>query len=180
MTGEPFSIASMPGAKENVVVAGSLSKTYAMTGWRIGFALAPKPLIDAMMKLQSHTTSNPTSISQKAAIEALRGPQDSIPVMLAEYRKRRDFVVNRLRSIPGVKIAEPKGAFYAYPNISVGFRNGITSALQFSERLLAEAHVAVVPGEAFGTNEHVRISYATSMKELERGLDRIERFISER
>ncbi len=178
--GEPFSIASMPGAKENVVVAGSLSKTYAMTGWRIGFALAPKSLIDAMMKLQSHTTSNPTSVSQKAAIEALRGPQDSIPVMLAEYRKRRDFVVQRLRSIPGVKIAEPKGAFYAYPNISVGFRNGITSALQFSERLLAEAHVAVVPGEAFGTDEHVRISYATSMKELERGLDRIARFISER
>ncbi|HTS46852.1 MAG TPA: pyridoxal phosphate-dependent aminotransferase [Bryobacteraceae bacterium] len=178
--GEPFSIASMPGAKENVVVAGSLSKTYSMTGWRIGFALAPKSLIDAMMKLQSHTTSNPTSVSQKAAIEALRGPQDSIPVMLAEYRKRRDFVVKRLRSIPGVRIAEPKGAFYAYPNISVGFRNGITSALQFSERLLAEAHVAVVPGEAFGTNEHVRISYATSMKELERGLDRIGRFISER
>ena len=178
--GEPFSIASMPGAKENVVVAGSLSKTYAMTGWRIGFALAPKSLIDAMMKLQSHTTSNPTSVSQKAAIEALRGPQDSIPVMLAEYRKRRDFVVQRLRSIPGVKIAEPKGAFYAYPNISAGFRGGIASALQFSERLLAEAHVAVVPGEAFGTNEHVRISYATSMKELERGLDRIARFISER
>jgi len=178
--GEPFSIASMPGAKEHVLVAGSLSKTYAMTGWRIGFALAPKPLIDAMMKLQSHTTSNPTSISQKAGIEALRGPQDSIPVMLAEYRKRRDYVVKRLRAIPGVKIAEPKGAFYAYPNISVGFRKGIASALQFSERLLAEAHVAVVPGEAFGTNEHIRISYATSMKELERGLDRIEHFISER
>jgi len=85
-----------------------------------------------------------------------------------------------LRGIPGVKISEPKGAFYAYPNIAVGFRNGITSALQFSERLLAEAHVAVVPGEAFGTNEHVRISYATSMKELARGLDRIERFISDR
>jgi aspartate aminotransferase len=178
--GEPFSIASMPDAKEHVVVAGSLSKTYAMTGWRIGFALAPKPLIDAMMKLQSHTTSNPTSVSQKAAIEALRGSQDSIPVMLAEYRTRRDYVVSRLRAIPGVKIAEPKGAFYAYPNISAGFRNGITSALQFSERLLAEEHVAVVPGEAFGTNEHVRISYATSMKELARGLDRIERFIRER
>jgi aspartate aminotransferase len=176
--GEPFSIASMPGAKEHVVVAGSLSKTYAMTGWRIGFALTPKPLIDAMMKLQSHTTSNPTSVSQKAAIEALRGPQDSIPVMLAEYRKRRDYVVQRLRAIPGVRIAEPQGAFYAYPNISVGFRKGITSALQFSERLLSEAHVAVVPGEAFGTSEHVRISYATSMTELERGLDRIARFIS--
>ena len=178
--GEPFSIASMPDAKEHVVVAGSLSKTYAMTGWRIGFALAPKPLIDAMMKLQSHTTSNPTSISQKAAIEALRGSQDSIPVMLAEYRTRRDYVVGRLRAIPGVKIAEPQGAFYAYPNVSVGFRNGITSALQFSEKLLAQEYVAVVPGEAFGTSEHVRISYATSMKELARGLDRIERFIRER
>jgi aspartate aminotransferase len=177
---QPFSIAAMPGAKENVVVAGSLSKTYAMTGWRVGFALAPKPLIDAMLKLQSHTTSNPTSIAQKAAIEALRGPQDSIPIMLAEYRKRRDFVVQRLRAIPGVKIAEPRGAFYAYPNISVGFRNGITSALQFSEKLLSEAHVAVVPGEAFGTDEHIRISYATSMKELERGLDRIDSFISGR
>src|ERR1700680_2172288 len=177
---EPFSIASMPGAKEHVVVAGSLSKTYAMTGWRIGFALAPKPIIDAMMKLQSHTTSNPTSIAQKGAIEALRGPQESIGIMLAEYKKRRDFVVKRLRAIPGVKIAEPRGAFYAYPNVSVGFRNGIASAMQFSERLLAEAHVAVVPGEAFGTKEHVRISYATSMAELERGLDRIDKFIRER
>ncbi|HEX4593754.1 MAG TPA: pyridoxal phosphate-dependent aminotransferase [Bryobacteraceae bacterium] len=177
---EPFSIASMPGAKEHVVVAGSLSKTYSMTGWRIGFALAPKPIIDAMMKLQSHTTSNPTSIAQKGAIEALRGPQDSIPIMLAEYKRRRDFVVKRLRAIKGVKIAEPKGAFYAYPNVSVGFRNGITSAMQFSEKLLSEAHVAVVPGEAFGTNEHVRISYATSMTELERGLDRIDQFIRER
>jgi len=176
----PFSIASMPDAKEHVVVAGSLSKTYSMTGWRIGFALAPKSLIDAMLKLQSHTTSNPASVSQKAAIEALRGPQDSISVMLDEYRKRRDFVVTRLRAIPGVKISEPKGAFYAYPNISVGFRSGITSALQFSERLLAEEYVAVVPGEAFGTSQHIRISYATSINELARGLDRIERFIRER
>jgi len=176
----PFSIASMPDAKEHVVVAGSLSKTYSMTGWRIGFALAPKRLIDGMSKLQSHTTSNPTSVSQKAAIEALRGPQDSIAVMLDEYRKRRDYVVTRLRAMPGVKIAEPKGAFYAYPNVSVGFRGGISSALQFSERLLVEEYVAVVPGEAFGTNEHVRISYATSLNELARGLDRIERFIRER
>jgi aspartate aminotransferase len=177
--GEPFSVASLPGAKDNVIVAGSLSKTYSMTGWRIGFALAPKSIIGAMMKLQSHTTSNPTSIAQKAAIEALRGPQESVGVMLAEYRKRRDYVVSRLRAIPGVKIAEPKGAFYAYPNISVAFGRGISSAFQFSERLLSEAHVAVVPGEAFGTAEHVRISYATSMTELARGLDRIEKFIRE-
>ena len=175
---EPFSIASMPGAKETVLVAGTVSKTYAMTGWRIGYGLVPAPIVTAMNKLQSHSTSNPTSISQKAAVEALRGPQDSVGVMLAEYRKRRDFVVKRLRTIPGVKCAEPRGAFYAYPNVGVVIgRNGIQNTLHLSERLLAEAHVAVVPGEAFGTEQHVRISYATSMQELERGLDRIHQFI---
>jgi aspartate aminotransferase len=176
--GSPFSIASLPGAKETVVVAGTLSKTYAMTGWRVGFGLVPQPIAGAMLKLQSHSTSNPTSISQKAAVEALRGPQESVGIMLAEYRKRRDFVIRRLREIPGVRCAEPKGAFYAYPNIGVALgKKGIQNTLQFSERLLAEAHVAVVPGEAFGTNQHVRISYATSMHELERGLDRIHQFI---
>ncbi|MBV9498162.1 MAG: pyridoxal phosphate-dependent aminotransferase [Acidobacteriaceae bacterium] len=175
---EPFSIAALPGAKETVVVAGSLSKTYAMTGWRIGFALAPAPIIGAMMKLQSHSTSNPTSIAQKAGLEAMLGPQDSVPAMLAEYRRRRDFVVDRLRAIDGVTIATPKGAFYAYPNISVAFRSGrIQNSLSFSSELLAQEHVAVVPGEAFGTSDHVRISYATSMRELERGLDRLDKFI---
>jgi len=177
--GSPYSIASLPGAKETVLVAGTLSKTYAMTGWRVGFGLVPQPVAGAMLKLQSHSTSNPTSISQKAAVEALNGPQDSVQTMLAEYRKRRDFVVRRLREIPGVKCAEPKGAFYAYPNVGTALgKNGIQNTLQFSEKLLAEAHVAVVPGEAFGTHQHVRISYATSMKELERGLDRIHRFIA--
>jgi aspartate aminotransferase len=176
--GKPFSIASVPGAKDRVVVAGSLSKTYAMTGWRIGFALAPPEIIGAMMKLQSHSTSNPTSIAQKAAIEAMRGPQESVAEMLGEYRKRRDFVVARLQKIPGVKITMPKGAFYAYPNISVAFKSGrVKSAMDFASELLAKSYVAVVPGEAFGTDEHVRISYATSMTELERGLDRIEKFI---
>ena len=176
--GEPFSIASLPGAKETVLVAGSLSKTYAMTGWRIGFGLVPSAIVQAMTKLQSHSTSNPCSISQKAAVEAVRGPQESVGIMLAEYRKRRDFVVARLRAIPGVRCNEPQGAFYVYPNVGVAIgKNGIADTLQFSERLLAEAHVAVVPGEAFGTKEHVRISYATSMKELERGLERIEQFI---
>ena len=174
---EPYSVASIEGAKETVIVAGSLSKTYAMTGWRIGFVLAPAPIIGAMLKLQSHSTSNPTSISQKAAVEALRGPQDSVAAMLAEYRKRRDFVVARLRAIPGVRCAEPRGAFYAYPNVGVALgRNGMDDTLAFSERLLEEARVAVVPGEAFGTDRHVRISYATSMKELERGLDRMHEF----
>jgi len=175
---EPFSIASLAGMKDTVLVAGSLSKTYAMTGWRIGFGLAPAPIIEAMGKLQSHSTSNPTSIAQKAAVEALNGPQESVGIMLAEYRKRRDFVVNRLRAIPGVECAEPRGAFYAYPNLGVAIgKNGIHNTLQLSERLLAEAHVAVVPGEAFGTDRHVRISYATSMTELERGLDRIHQFV---
>jgi aspartate aminotransferase len=175
---EPFSIASLAGAKETVLVAGSLSKTYAMTGWRIGFGLVPAPIVQAMTKLQSHSTSNPCSISQKAAVEAIRGPQESVGIMLAEYRKRRDFVVARLRAIPGVRCNEPRGAFYVYPNVSVAIgRNGIANTLQFSERLLAEGHVAVVPGEAFGTGEHIRISYATSLKELERGVDRIHQFI---
>jgi aspartate aminotransferase len=175
---EPFSIAAVPGAKDTVVVAGSLSKTYAMTGWRIGFALAPAPIIGAMMKLQSHSTSNPTSIAQKAALEAMTGPQDSVPEMLAEYRCRRDFVIERLRAIRGVSIVTPKGAFYAYPNIGVAFDGGrVRNSMEFSTELLAKAHVAIVPGEAFGTNDHVRISYATSMSELQRGLDRLDRFI---
>ena len=175
---EPFSIASLPGAKETVLVAGSLSKTYAMTGWRIGFGLVPPAIVQAMTKLQSHSTSNPCSISQKAAVEALRGPQESVGIMLAEYRRRRDFVVARLRAIPGVRCNEPRGAFYVYPNVSVAIgKKGIANTLEFSERLLAESHVAVVPGEAFGTNHHIRISYATSLKELDRGLERIHQFI---
>jgi len=176
--GSPFSIASLPDVKNTVLVAGTVSKTYSMTGWRIGYGLVPAAIAGAVLKLQSHSTSNPTSIAQKAAVEALRGPQDSVPLMLAEYRKRRDFVIPRLTAMPGVTCTTPAGAFYAYPNIGAYLgKSGMASSLQFAERLLAEAHVAVVPGEAFGTGEHIRISYATSMKELERGLDRIEKFI---
>jgi aspartate aminotransferase len=176
--GRPWSVASMAGSKPTVLVAGTVSKTYAMTGWRIGYGLAPEPIIGAMMKLQSHSTSNPTSIAQKAAVEALRGSQDSVPQMLAEYRTRRDFVIPRLRQIPGVECSMPAGAFYAYPNLRGALdRAGIKTPLEFADRLLKEANVAVVPGEAFGTDDHVRISYATSMKELERGLDRIHRFV---
>jgi aspartate aminotransferase len=178
--GEPHSLASLPGAKETVLVAGSLSKTYAMTGWRIGFVLGPAPVVAGIGKLQSHSTSNPTSIAQKAAVEALRGPQDSVGLMLAEYRKRRDYVIGRLRAMQGVTTQVPQGAFYAYPNVSAAYRNGISNSLQFAEKLLAEEFVAVVPGEAFGTANHIRISYATSMKELERGLDRLQRFIAAR
>src|SRR5213079_494855 len=112
--GEPFSLASLPGGKDRVIVMGSLSKTYAMTGWRVGFLLGPKYLIDACGKLLTHSTSNPNSIAQKAAVEALTGPQDSITTMLAEFRKRRDYTLERLRAIPGFTAATPQGAFYAY------------------------------------------------------------------
>jgi aspartate aminotransferase len=179
--GEPFSIASLAGSKPNVIVVGTLSKTYAMTGWRVGYALAPAALVSNMLKLQSHSTSNPNSIAQKAAVEALTGPQDSVGRMLAEYRRRREYVIRTLRQIPGVSCAEPQGAFYAYPNIGAFLgKDGMASTLEFSEKLLAEAHVAVVPGEAFGTREHVRISYAASMSDLERGLERLRLFVTEK
>lgn len=176
----PYSVASIPGVKETVIVAGSLSKTYAMTGWRIGFVLAPAPVCTAIVKLQSHSTSNPTSIAQKGALEALNGSQDSVGQMLAEYHKRRDYVVGRLRAMPGVTCPMPRGAFYAYPNISgVLSPERLPTAMAFAEKLLAEKFVAVVPGEAFGTHSHVRISYAASMEDLRKGLDRFEAFVRE-
>ncbi len=175
---KPFSIGGHPEFRSHVMVAGSLSKTYAMTGWRIGFMLAPQEIVQACLKLQSHSTSNPNSIAQKAAIEALTGPQDSVAEMLREYAKRRQFIVERLRAIPGVACAEPGGAFYAYPNISSAYRKGIKDSLDFSVKLLERQHVAVVPGEAFGTNDHVRISYATSMETIEKGVKRLHDFMT--
>jgi len=174
---KPFSLGSLPDFRDTLVIAGSLSKTYAMTGWRIGYVLGPKELVDAVQKIQSHSTSNPTSISQKAALEALTGPQDSVAMMLAEYARRRDFVVRRLNGIPGVECTNPGGAFYAYPNISSAFALGIKDSLDFSVKLLEESHVAVVPGSAFGTADHIRMSYATSMEQLDRGLMRLAQFM---
>ena len=174
----PFSAAALPGAKRSVLVVGSASKTYAMTGWRVGWALGPEPVVAAIVKLQSQTTSNVTSIAQKAAVEALRGPQDSVPAMLAEYRQRRDYVVGRLRQIPGVTCTEPQGAFYVFPNVSAALgENGVRDTLEFAGRLLQHEYVSVVPGEAFGAEGHIRISYATSMRELERGLARLDNFV---
>jgi aspartate aminotransferase len=176
---EPYSIAGEPGAKENVVVVGSLSKTYSMTGWRIGFGFGPKDVMKAAQELQSHSTSNPTSIAQKAAVEAINGPQDAVGIMLEEYRKRRAYVIERVNAIPGLKMAEPGGAFYAYPNVSAVFgKSGITCSMDFAEQLLKEGHVAAVPGEAFGTTEHIRISYAASMDDLRKGFDRIQKFVA--
>jgi aspartate aminotransferase len=176
---KPFSIATYQDLKSHVIIAGSLSKTYSMTGWRLGYVLGAKDLIGAINKLQSHSTSNPVSIAQKAAIEALTGSQNSVKEMLEIYAKRRKFVLDRLRAIPGVKCAEPGGAFYAYPNISVAFgKGGIKNSLDFSAKLLERVHVAVTPGEAFGTNDHVRMSYATSMEQLDKGLNRIAEFMA--
>ena len=177
--GRPFSLAALPGAKPHVIVAGSLSKTFSMTGWRIGFTLAPEPVVQAMNRLQSHSTSNPTSIAQKAALEAVTGPMDSVQSMLAEYRRRRDRILEGVRRLPGVRCAEPRGAFYVYPNVGDWMRqHSVGCTTELARRLLDTARVVVVPGEAFGTAEHLRLSYATSMERIEEGLKRLEQFFS--
>ena len=178
-TGRLFSAGSVTDVKERLLIIGSLSKTYAMTGWRLGYALGPAPVIAAMQKLQSQSTSNPTSIVQKAAVAALTGPQDCLQEMRTDYIKLRDKVVAGLRAIPGLTCAAPNGAFYAYPNVSHYFgRGGMNSACDAARKLLHEAHVVVVPGEAFGTQEHVRMSYAVAEQQLERGLERMRDFFA--
>ena len=178
-TGKRFSAGSLRDAKEHLLIVGSLSKTYAMTGWRLGYTMAPAPIVAAMSKLQGQQTSNPTSIVQKAAVAALKGPQECVDQMLAEYIALRDHVLDGLRTIPGLRCVKPQGAFYVYPNVSSFFgRNGLNTAADVAGRLLREAHVAVVPGEGFGTREHIRISYATSRKELDRGVERMRRFFA--
>jgi aspartate aminotransferase len=177
-TGREFSVGSLNDYRDRMVVVGSLSKTYAMTGWRMGYALAPAAVIAAMQKLQSQSTSNPTSIVQKAAVAALNGPQECVAEMRKEYIQLRDHVLAGLGKIQGIKCARPDGAFYVYPNISAFFgRKGLNSPAEFARKLLHEAHVASVPGEGFGTQEHIRLSYATSQKELDRGLERIKHFV---
>src|SRR5436853_2679784 len=178
-TGREFSVGSLNEFRERMVVVGSLSKTYAMTGWRMGYALSPAAVISAMQKLQSQSTSNPTSIVQKAAVAALTGSQDCVAEMRAEYIQLRDHVLAGLSQIKGMKCARPEGAFYVYPNISAFLgRKGLNSPAEFARKLLNEAHVASVPGEGFGTQEHIRLSYATSQKELDRGLERLRSFVN--
>ncbi len=168
--------------KENTILVSGVSKTYSMTGWRIGFTAGKKELIQAMSNIQGQCTSNPTSISQKAAIEALVGPQEEVERMVSEFQRRRDYVANKLNSIPGIRCFRPQGAFYAFPNISEFFGrkyNGkeIKNSIDFTEFLLEEAKVAVVPGQEFGRDEYIRISYATSMQDIEEGLSRIEKAV---
>jgi len=179
---KPFSIASAKDSEEHVIVIGSVSKTFAMTGWRIGYALAPEPLIQAIVKIQSQSTSNPTSIAQYAALEAMRGTMDTVPPMLAEYTKRRKRIVEGLRTISGVTCEWPAGAFYAFPNISAHLGEGKNSlaktCTELSKLLLEKAHVALVPGEAFGAPGFLRLSYATSLERIDEGLRRLENFFA--
>src|SRR5271166_3646202 len=178
-TKQNFSVGELNEYRDQFLVVGSLSKTYAMTGWRLGYTLGPAAVVGAMQKLQSQSTSNPTSIVQKAAVAALSGSQQCVADMLAGYISLRDKVVEGLRTIPGLTCTSPNGAFYAYPNVSHYFeRGGLNSASDVARRLLHEAHVAVVPGEGFGTQDHIRVSYAVSDENLQRGLERMRKFFA--
>ena len=178
-TGEIVSGGSFTDCKEHIVVLGSLSKTYAMTGWRAGFALGPKPVIAAMAKLQSQSTSNTASMVQRASIAALHGSQECVAEMRADYIKLRDQVLEGFKTIPGLTCTAPQGAFYVYPNISKFLgRGGIKSASDLAAKLLSEAHVVVVPGEAFGTMEHIRLSYAVSHEVVDEGVKRMREYFA--
>jgi aspartate aminotransferase len=177
-SGELVSGASLTECKEHVLVLGSLSKTYAMTGWRAGFALGPKPIIAAMSKLQSQSTSNTASMVQRASIAALTSSQDCVKEMRADYIKLRDRILEGFKSIPGLTCTKPEGAFYVYPNISAFLgKGGVKTASELASRLLTEAHVVTVPGEAFGTDEHIRLSYAVSADVVDKGVERIRKFL---
>ncbi len=179
-----FSIASMgEEIKRRTIVVNGVSKAYSMTGWRIGYAAGPREIIQAMGNLQSHSTSNPTSFCQIAAIAALSSPQEQIERMVVEFQGRRDYMVDRLNKIEGISCVKPEGAFYIFADISKTLgkryknRMVIKDSLSFAELLLSEARVAVIPGEAFGAEAYIRFSYATSMKNIVRGLNRIEEFM---
>jgi aspartate aminotransferase len=175
--GEVFSAASLPSElRSRLCIAGSFSKTYAMTGWRVGYALAPADWIKAMLKVQGHSTSNTNSIAQWAAVEALTGSQESVGVMLAEYTKRRAWLLNALREIPGFKCSEPEGAFYAFPDVRGCLQKDLKTSGDFAQRLLEEEHTVVTDGAGFGAEGFIRMSYATSMERIQEGVQRIKRF----
>jgi aspartate aminotransferase len=175
--GEVFSAASLSAeVRSHLCIAGSFSKTYAMTGWRMGYSLAPAEWTKAMCKVQGHSTSNANSIAQWAGVEALNGPQESVATMLAEYTRRRAWLLNALREIPGIKCSEPEGAFYAFPDVRGCLNKGLKTSGEFAQRLLEEQHVVVTDGAGFGAEGFVRISYATSMEQIQEGIKRIKRF----
>jgi aspartate aminotransferase len=166
------------------VTVNGVSKAYAMTGWRIGYAAGPPEIIDAMTKTQSQSTSNPTSIALKAALEALKGPQESVEAMKKEFAKRRDYMVERSNSIEGMSCLKPPGAFYVFPNVTglLGKSSGsrqINNSTELTDYLLDSAKVAVVPGIEFGMEGYLRLSYATSLDNIKKGMDRIEEAVAE-
>jgi len=178
----PSIVTVAPALRDRALIVNGVSKTYAMTGWRIGYAAGPQSIITAMTNIQSQSTSNPTSIAQKAALAALTGPQDCIAFMTTEFDRRRRFMVERLNKIPGMSCAMPAGAFYTFPSIAglVGKSAGayvITDADAFASYLLDTVNVAVVSGSGFGSPAHIRLSYATSFEVIEKGLDRIEKAV---
>lgn len=171
-------VALCPNLRERTVIINGVSKTYAMTGWRIGYAMGASDIIAAAGKIQSQSTSNPTSIAQWAALEAVRGPQDAVAMMVREFGKRRDAIVERLNAIPGIHCLKPEGAFYVFPNIAALIgksANGkkLSSPCDVADYLLDEAKVAGVPGEDFGSQQHIRFSYATSLADIDKGCKRI-------
>jgi len=171
-----------PGLAERTITISGVSKTYAMTGWRMGWAVAPKPVATFMGDLQSQETSNPCSISQWAALEAITGPQDSVVAMKAEFQKRRDYVLERIAELPDIRCIPPAGAFYAFMNVSAHFGRKlggkvISDSTSFCLTALSEAKVALVMGSAFGAEGYARLSFATDMRTLERGFDALDRFL---
>jgi len=163
---------------DRLVILGTASKSYCMTGWRIGWVLGPRALVDACAALASHSTQSPATFAQLGAVTALNGPQEFVGELLAEYRRRRDFVHPALLAIPGVSCVEPQGGFYAFPNLSRYLGREIPTTLELGRRLLEEKHVAVVPGEGFGAPGYVRISFARPLEELREGMRRIAEFLT--
>ncbi|HEU4595453.1 MAG TPA: pyridoxal phosphate-dependent aminotransferase [Pyrinomonadaceae bacterium] len=177
---EVFSAATLSEeVRSRLCIAGSFSKTYAMTGWRIGYALAPAAWTKEMLKVQSHSTSNPSSIAQAAAATAFNSPQDCVAEMLAEYRQRRDWLIKALGEIPGFKCNEPEGAFYAFPDVRGCLGGDVKTSGDFADLLIKDAQTVVTDGAGFGTEGFVRISYATSLDRLEEGVERIRRVASQ-
>jgi len=163
--------------KKLVIVVNGVSKSYAMTGWRIGYAAAEEEIVKAATRLQDHSTSNPCSIAQKAALAALNGPEDHMAKMVHEYKKRRDFMVERLNRIDGMITSRPDGAFYVFADVSKFYNDEIKDSTAFCRILLEDAYVAAIPGLAFGDDRCIRLSFATGMEHIKRGLDRIEKFV---